>query len=150
MLQLAAGARGECSFLKESPWHAYRSRRGNDVQELVMLTVARDMDCPYIWQAHAAAALEVGVPREIVDSIREKRALSGLGADEQAAVDFTRELLRNRKVGKATFDRATASFGQRGTLTLTNLVACYATLAYVMNTYELEAPAHATERALPV
>jgi 4-carboxymuconolactone decarboxylase len=120
------------------------------VQELVMLSVAREMDCPYIWHAHAAAAREVGVPRDIVDNIREKRAPAGLAADEQAAVDFTRELLRNRKVAPATFDRATASFGRRGTLTLTNLVACYATLAYIMNTYELEAPAHATEAALPV
>src|SRR5688572_14829760 len=120
------------------------------VQELVMLTVAREMDCPYIWQAHATAAREVGLPGAIVDDIREKRALAGLSVDEQAAVDFTRELLRNRKVGAATFDRATASFGRRGTLTLTNLVACYATLAYLMNTYELEAPAHATEPPLPV
>jgi hypothetical protein len=31
---------------------------------------------------------------------------------------------------------------------LTNLIACYAVLAYNMNTYELEAPAHATEPAL--
>ena len=31
---------------------------------------------------------------------------------------------------------------------LTNLVACYAVLAYNMNTYELEAPAHATEKPL--
>jgi len=35
-------------------------------------------------------------------------------------------------------------------MTLTNLVACYAVLAYNMNTYELEAPAHPTEPALPV
>jgi hypothetical protein len=34
-------------------------------------------------------------------------------------------------------------------MTLTNLVACYAVLAYNMNIYELEAPAHATEPALP-
>ncbi len=31
---------------------------------------------------------------------------------------------------------------------LTNLIACYAVLAYNMNTYELDAPAHPTERAL--
>jgi 4-carboxymuconolactone decarboxylase len=120
------------------------------LQEIVMLTVAREMDCAYIWQAHAAAARGVGVRGDIVDNLREKRALTGLGPDEQAAVDFTRELLRDRKVSQATFDRASASFGQRGTLTLTNLVGCYATLAYVMNTYALEAPAHATEKALPV
>jgi len=120
------------------------------VQELVMLTVAREMDCAYIWYAHAAAAREAGVRGDVVDNLRGKRNLTGLGADEQAAVDFARELLRNRKVRQATFDRASASFGQRGTLTLTNLIACYAMLAYNMNAYELEAPAHATEPALPV
>ena len=120
------------------------------LQEIVMLTVAREMDCAYIWQAHAATAREVGVRGGIVDGLREKRALTGLDPDEQTAVDFTRELLRNRKVSQATFDRANTGFGRRGTLTLTNLIGCYATLAYIMNTYELEAPAHATEQALPV
>lgn len=120
------------------------------VQEIVMLTVAREMDCAYIWQAHAAAARSVGVRGEIVDNLREKKSLTGLAPEEQTAVDYTRELLRNRKVSKATFDRAGASFGRRGTLTLTNLVACYASLAYFMNAYELEAPVHAAEKGLPV
>ena len=85
-----------------------------------------------------------------MDNLREKRALTGLDADEQAAVDYTRELLRDRKVSRTVFERASASFGQRGTLTLTNLIACYAVLAYNMNAYELAAPAHAIEPALPV
>jgi 4-carboxymuconolactone decarboxylase len=108
------------------------------------------MDCAYIWYAHAAPAREAGGRGDIVDNIREKRALDGLSPDEQAAVDFARELLRNRKVSRPTFDRANASFGRRGTLTLTSLIACYSMLAYNMNAYELEAPAHATEQALPI
>jgi 4-carboxymuconolactone decarboxylase len=120
------------------------------LQELVMLTVAREMDCAYIWQAHAAAAREIGLRGDIVDNLREKRPLTSLEPDEQNAVDFTRELLQKRKVSKATFDRTSASLGQRGTLALTNLIACYATLAYVMNAYELEAPTHAAEPSLPV
>lgn len=120
------------------------------LQELVMLTVARELDCTYIWYAHAADARKAGVRDDVVDSIREKRAVTGLDADEQAAMDFACELLQKRKVSQATFDRASARLGQRGTLTLTNLIGCYATLAYVMNAYELEAPAHATEQALPV
>jgi len=115
-----------------------------------MLTVARDMDCAYIWYAHAAAAREAGVRGEIVDGIREKKALGALKPDEQTAVDFARELLRNRKVSQSTFDRANAAFGQRGTMTLTTLVGGYASLAYFMNAYEVEAPAHATERPLPL
>jgi 4-carboxymuconolactone decarboxylase len=119
------------------------------IQELVMISVAREMGCAFIWYAHAAAAKQAGVRADVVDSIRENRPPAGLDPDEQAAVDFTRELLQNRKVGRATFDAATARFGQRGVMTLVNLIACYATLAYTMNTYELEAPAHPTEKPLP-
>ena len=120
------------------------------IQELVMLTVAREMDCAYIWHAHAAIARETGVRNEIVDNLREKRALTGLDPDQQAAVDFARELLQTRKVTEATFERAKTSFGRRGTLTLTSLISAYAMLAYVMNAYALEAPEHATEKALPL
>ncbi len=119
------------------------------LQELVMISVACEMGCAFIWYAHAAAARKAGVRDDIVDGIREKRAPANLDPDEQTVVDFTRELLQNRKVSRPTFDAATARFGQRGTMTLTNLIACYAVLAYNMNTYDLEAPVHATERALP-
>ena len=120
------------------------------VQELVMITVAREMDCAYIWFAHAASAREIGVRGDVIDAIREKRPVTGLAADEQAAADFARELLRNRKVGQATFDRATRTFGQRGTMTLSMLIASYASLAYFMNAYEMDVPAHPTEKPLPV
>ena len=119
------------------------------LQELVMLSVAREMSCAFIWYAHAAAARKAGVRDDIVDSIRERRALTNLDPEEQAAVDFTRELLQNRKVSRPTFDAATARFGQRGVMTLTNLIACYAVLAYNLNVYELEAPEHPTEKGLP-
>jgi 4-carboxymuconolactone decarboxylase len=120
------------------------------LQEIVMITVAREMDCAFIWHAHAAAARQAGVRDDIVDNIRDKRALTNLDPDERAVVHFTRELLQNRRVSQPTFDAAMARFGQRGTMTLTNLIACYAVLAYNMNTYEIEAPAHPTEKALPV
>jgi 4-carboxymuconolactone decarboxylase len=118
------------------------------LQELVMISVASEMGCAFIWYAHAAAARQAGVRGDIVDNIRDKRPLASLDPDERAIVDFTRELLQNRKVSRSTFDAATARFGQRGVMTLTNLIACYAVLAYNMNTYDLEAPTHATERPL--
>jgi len=92
------------------------------LQELVMISVAAEMGCAF---------------------------MTNLDPEEQTVVDFSRELLQHRKVSRATFDAATARFGQRGTMTLTNLIACYAVLAYNMNTYELEASAHPTEKALP-
>jgi 4-carboxymuconolactone decarboxylase len=119
------------------------------LQEIVMISVAREMGCAFIWYAHAAAARQAGVRDDIVDNIRERRPLANLDPDEQAVVSFTRELLQNRTVSRPTFDAATARLGPRGVMTLTNLIACYAVLAYNMNTYELDAPAHPTEKALP-
>ena len=119
------------------------------LQEIVMISVAREMGCAFIWYAHAAAARHTGVRDDIVDNIRERRPLANLDPAEQTVVDFTRELLQSRKVSRPTFDAATARFGPRGVMTLTNLIACYAVLAYNMNTYELDAPAHPTEKALP-
>jgi 4-carboxymuconolactone decarboxylase len=113
-----------------------------------MISVAREMSCAFIWYAHAAAARQAGVRDDIVDNIRERRPLTSLDPEEQIVVDFTRELLQNRKVSRPTFDAATTRFGQRGVMTLTNLIASYAVLAYNMNTYELEAPAHPTEKPL--
>lgn len=49
-----------------------------------------------------------------------------------------------------TYERGNERFGRRGTLAITNVVACYAMLAYDMNALELEAPLHPTEPALPV
>ena len=116
------------------------------LQELVMISVAREMGCAFIWYAHAAAARKAGVRDDVVDGIRESARWPTSIPTSRAVVDFTRELLQNRKVSRPTFDAATARFGQRGTMTLTNLIACYAVLAYNMNTYELEAPAHAARK----
>ncbi len=119
------------------------------LQELVMISVAREMDCAFIWYAHADAARKIGIRGDIIDAIRERRE-PDLTTEQKVVVDFTRELLRHRKVTKATFDAATTQLGRRAVLTLTNLVASYAVLAYNMNTYELEAPAHPTEAGLPI
>jgi 4-carboxymuconolactone decarboxylase len=42
------------------------------LQDLVMLTVAREMNCAFIWHAHAAAARKAGVRDDIVDHIKGK------------------------------------------------------------------------------
>src|SRR6266404_7689047 len=60
------------------------------LQELTMISVAREMGCAFIWYAHAAPARQAGIRDDIVDNIREKRALVNLDPEEQTVVDFTR------------------------------------------------------------
>ena len=117
------------------------------LQELVMISVAREMNCAFIWYAHAAAARQA-----------ECAMTSWTGSARSAPWPTSPPRNRSRStspansaqppVSRPTFEAATARFGQRGAMTLTNLIACYAVLAYDMNTYDLEAPAHPTEKAL--
>src|SRR5688572_9279791 len=67
------------------------------LQELVMISVASEMGCAFIWYAHAAAARQAGVRGDVIDALRDRRAPTELGPEEQAAFDYTRELLQHRK-----------------------------------------------------
>src|SRR5215468_4543557 len=53
------------------------------LQELVMISVAREMGCAFIWYAHAAPARQAGLRDDVIDNIRDRRPLTNLAPDEQ-------------------------------------------------------------------
>jgi len=50
-----------------------------------MLVTARELDCQYIGNAHAASARERGVSHATVDALRDRKELPKLADDESAA-----------------------------------------------------------------
>ena len=120
------------------------------LQELAMLTTARELDCLFIWNAHAAAGRSAGLRDDIVDNLRDKVELTGLSPEETTVLNLGREYFRTCRISKSTFDTAQAQLGLRGLMTLVNLMGCYALLAINMNILEMELPAGATEKPLPV
>ena len=126
------------------------SSLSSNVQELAMLTTARELDCQYIWNAHAATGRRAGLRDEIVDNLRDKVELHGLSPEESAVVNYGREFFRTHRVTQVTFDAAMAQFGIRGLTELTNLMGYYALLAFNLNSFGVELPAERTEPALPV
>ena len=54
------------------------------IQELAMLVTARENDCQYIWNAHAASGRKAGIPDETVDRLRDRQELTGMAPDEAA------------------------------------------------------------------
>ena len=129
-------------------------RRGSTlsskIQELSMLTTARELDCQFIWNAHAAAGRRAGLRNEIVNNLRDRKELTGLAPDEAAVVNYGREFFRTNRVSQATFNVATAQFGVRGLTELTSLMGYYALLAFNINAFEVGLPAEITEQALPI
>ena len=122
----------------------------SNIQELAMLTTARELDCQYIWNAHAAAGRTAGLEDATVDNLREKKEIVGLSSDEAAVVNYGREFFRTHRVSQPTFDAALAQFGVRGLSELTSLMGYYALLAFNINAFEVDLPAERTEPVLPV
>ena len=79
-----------------------------------------------------------------------KKELPEPALDEAAAVNYGREFFRTHRVSQATFDAALAQFGVLGLTELTNLMGCYAMLAFNVNAFGVELPAERTEKALPI
>ncbi|PKB67107.1 MAG: hypothetical protein BZY81_05480 [SAR202 cluster bacterium Io17-Chloro-G4] len=120
------------------------------IQELAILTTARAMDCPYIWNAHAPAARREGVSDALVDAIRDKQRLPAMAADETAIVSYCREFFDHHKVDGKTFQAALDQFGSQYLVELTALMGHYAQTAFFLNAFEVELPEERTEPVLPV
>ena len=121
-----------------------------DIRELGMLVTAREMDCQFIWNAHAAMGRQSGLNNSLVDSLRDKKELSGLSPAESAVVNYGREFFRTHRVSDDTFSAAMAQFGTRGLVELTNLMGYYSCLAFNINAFEVGLPEGITEPPLPV
>jgi 4-carboxymuconolactone decarboxylase len=120
------------------------------IQELAMLTTARELDCQFIWNAHAAAGRAAGLKDATVDNLRERRELTDLAPDEAAVVNYGRDFFRTHRVSQSAFDAAMSQFGVRGLTELTNLMGYYALLAFNINAFEVELPAELSEPPLPI
>src|SRR5712664_2969150 len=84
------------------------------IRELAMLTTARELDCQFIWNAHAPVGRRTGLRGEIIDNLRDKKELTGLAPDEAAVVHYGCEFFRTHQVSQATFEEARAQFGVNG------------------------------------
>ena len=120
------------------------------IQELAMLVTARERDCQYIWNAHAASGRRAGLSDGLVDALRDKQDLPAIPADESAVVNLGREFFQTSQVSDATFQAASQQFGTQGLVELVTLMGYYALLAFNANTFAIDLPAERSEAVLPI
>ncbi len=154
-------AQGPVSVLINSPEMAKRAGQLSSylrqestisakIQELAMLVTARERDCQFIWNAHAASGRRAGLSDALVDALRDKRELPQVAGDESAVVNYGREFFRTNQVSEATFQAALQQFGTQGLTELTTLMGYYALLAFNANAFAIDLPTERTETVLPV
>jgi 4-carboxymuconolactone decarboxylase len=111
----------------------YKSAIGNTLSELAILITAHEWTQDYEWALHYPIALKAGNRKEVADDIAAGRRPNAMSADEETVFDFTSELLRNKRVSDATFERARSRFGTKGVVDMTGIVGYYTFLAMQLN-----------------
>ena len=120
------------------------------LQELAMIVTARELDCQYIWNAHAASAREAGVGAATVDALRERKEVPKLSDDETAVVRFGQEFFRTHRVSRGTFQLALEQLGKQGAIELGLFLGNYASLALLVNSFDVDLPPDRKEPLMPV
>lgn len=124
----------------------YRNSLPKAVSEMVILMTARAWTQQFEWGHHVVFALEAGLSQAVIDAVAEGRRPDGMSGAEEAAFEFTRELLANRRVSDATYARAKAEFGEQGVVDMAAVSGYYTMLAMVMNVAQTPAPADRDSR----
>src|SRR6202035_1862768 len=101
--------------------------------ELAILVTAREMDCEYVWTAHEPAALKAGLGQDVIDTVKFRRPLTGVGDKEAIIIQLGRDSIVKHKVGSDTFARAAKLFGNQGLVNIASLIGDYAATTILLN-----------------
>lgn len=123
----------------------FKSAIGNTLSELTILITAREWTQDYEWTVHYPIALKAGIRLEIADAIAVGRRPTTMSADEEAVFDYASELLKNKQVSDAAFERAKSRFGTKGVIDLTGIVGYYTFLAMQLNVAQFPIPVDGTK-----
>ena len=116
---------------------------GDRVRELAICATARHVSNQFEWLMHAPLAQKAGVAPAVLEALRVGARPRELAADEEAALDFTHELLRTHGCSDATWQAALAQFGEQGAVELASLVGYFAMVSWLMNVARTPAQASA-------
>ncbi len=95
---------------------------------------------------HEPAALKVGLESTIIDIVKYRRPITGLGTKETRIITLGRELMQDRRVSPRVYAETIRAFGITGTVDLVTLMAQYAATAFVLNAFDQQL--HSDQRPL--
>ncbi|MEE8177805.1 MAG: hypothetical protein V3T65_07405 [Acidobacteriota bacterium] len=139
-LQGPAGIRLHSARARESEYLRYESDLGRRLTELAILVTAREMDQQFEWSVHEGVALQEGLEPAIIDVVRLRKPLTGLGEKEAAIIQLGREVFRNHRLSPDTFSRALQLFGNKTLVDLVSLMGNYASTAVLLTTFDQQLP----------
>lgn len=103
------------------------------LRELVIMTVAQELECVYEWSHHWVVAEKAGASEDLLKKIGSPE-LEAEPMPVGPAVKYARLLTHNKPVDDALVDALKAHFGVAGWVDLTVMIGYYGMLARFINT----------------
>jgi 4-carboxymuconolactone decarboxylase len=82
--------------------------------------------------------LSVGVPKEVVETIKHRRPTAGLDETDAIIIDLGREVLGKHKVSSETYARALKRFGASTLIALVALMGNYTATAAMLVAFDMQ------------
>jgi 4-carboxymuconolactone decarboxylase len=106
----------------------WENNAGRALSELAILSTAREHDQPYEWSLHEMEAIAVGLDPAVIDIVRNRKPLVGIGDKEITIIQLAREIGAHR-VTAETYSRALTTFGEKNLVDIAALMGQYAATA---------------------
>ena len=120
------------------------------LNELVILLVARQWTCQFVWHAHRRMAQEAGLDGEVIHAIAQGLPAPAMAADVAAVHAFGSALIGQHQVDDATHAAMVAQFGERGVVDLMGTLAYYTLVCMALNVDRYPLPDGAGPELLPL
>ena len=118
----------------------WESPVGRPLLELAILITAREHDAPFEWSLHEMEAVAVGLDPDVIDVVRNRGPLAGLGDREVVIIQAGREMFGTHRLSAETYRRAVALFGAANFVDVVDLMARYAGTAARLAAFNQQMP----------
>jgi 4-carboxymuconolactone decarboxylase len=135
-----AGLRLHSPRSRELEYLRYETGLGRRLTELAILVAAREMDQQFEWTLHEQEALKEGLEPAIIDLVRFRRPVQGLGDKEATIIQAGRELFQTHRLSRDLFAKAHALFGTKTLVDLVCLMGNYAGTALLLTAFDQQLP----------
>jgi len=117
----------------------WENKIGRPLSELAILSVAREHDQPYEWSLHEMEAIAVGLDPAVIDIVRNRKPLVGIGDKEATIIEVAREIGAHRLTPE-TYSRALTTFGEPVFVDIVTLMGNYSATATRLSAVNQQLP----------
>jgi len=118
----------------------WENKTGRALSELAILSIAREHDQPYEWSLHEMEAIAVGLDPAVIDVVRNRKPLAGIGDKETTIIEVAREISAHRLTPE-TYSHAVTTFGEPVLVDIVTLMGNYSGTATRLSAVNQQLPA---------